>query len=74
MPMDFDLSNWQPDIIIEEEGIQLCEQLGLIETIQQGHDTYVRPTQKGINVLHSMLMVAVRCSDGALMGTGLQQN
>jgi hypothetical protein len=46
-----DLSGWQPD-----------KSYGLIEIVQHGGDDYARPTQKGINVLTTMMRLAGHAS------------
>lgn len=45
-----------------EECIQLCEQLGLIETVQHAGEDYARLTQSGRNVMFAL----VRFQAGAL--------
>jgi hypothetical protein len=52
-----DMSNWQSDISYRE-GLDLCEQLGLIERLRHGGEEYGRPTQQGINVLVTMMQLA----------------
>jgi len=57
-----DLTEWTPDLGYED-CLKLCEELGLIETIQHGDYKYGRPTQKGINVLTTMMRLAQFASD-----------
>ena len=57
-----DISSWTPDISYDE-ALDLCEQLGLIERLKHGGEDYGRPTQKGINVLITMMRLAGYAAD-----------
>ena len=48
-----DVGMWKVTITFED-GMKLCEQLKLVETMQHGDADYSRFTQKGINVLATL--------------------
>ena len=52
-----DLSEWTPDMDYED-CLKLCEELGLLETVQHGPHQYGRLTQKGINIFTAMMHLA----------------
>jgi len=52
-----DMSNWQPDCTYDE-GLVLCEKLGLTEMMWHGDNDYGRLTQTGVNVLYTLMQMA----------------
>jgi hypothetical protein len=57
-----DVSNWTPNVTYDE-GLKLCEKLGLIETLTHGEHDYGRLTQTGINVLRVLMVMAGHAAD-----------
>jgi len=55
-----------------EDGMKLCEKLQLLETMQHGEGDYARFTQKGINVVATLVQLLQQQAEAAAAGEVLK--
>ena len=66
-----DAGAWNVTITFED-GMALCEQLKLVETMQHGDADYSRFTQKGINVLATLTELMGQMAEASEVGDVLK--
>jgi len=66
-----DASTWSITITFED-GMKLCEELKLVELMQHGDHDYTRFTQKGMNVLATLMELMQQMAEATEAGEVLR--
>lgn len=62
--MIIDVSNWQPNLSFDD-CLAMCVSLGLIELLIQDGEECARLTQRGVNAMLTMTVIASRIKQDA---------